>query len=143
MTPLREQLKRYRSEYDSIIYPGDLGREMLSPRMRMRNMFVLGLLGTSAVAAAAVVAAILARPLMMPASSHPQPYLPIVKEIHLPEKMQFNLPSIPSLPGIPTNLSLRDFSNSLLPQGLRVPFLEDAPASTAQPKTQADHPEHA
>jgi hypothetical protein len=126
MTGLRIQLQSSRNEYRSISYPGDLPSEILPLRIGWRNRFVVGALGAGAVAAAAVVAAVLGRPLMTPDSPGSQPYMPIVKEIHLPQRMQFDLPTLPSVPGIPSNLSLREIAPPLMPSdGLHLPSLND------------------
>lgn len=108
MSFLREQLAGARREYDAVHYPGDLLREMLPlplpllPRVRWRwrRIVIFGTLSGGALAAVAVRAALLLRPLLVPATAQPRPYLPLVKEIHLPQKLQFEFPSLPSIPGL-------------------------------------------
>ncbi|HEY2586059.1 MAG TPA: hypothetical protein VGI81_09890 [Tepidisphaeraceae bacterium] len=109
MSILREQLAATRREYEAVHYPGDLSRELLwppfpLPRMRWRRIVIFGTVGAGTIAAAAVRAALLLRPLLTPADAQPRPYLPLVKEIHLPPKLQFEFPSLPSIPGL-TDLS--------------------------------------
>lgn len=106
MSFLREQLAGARRAYDAVHYPGDLSREMLPlplpllPRVRWRRIVIFGTLSGGALAAVAVRAALLLRPLLMPANAQPRPYLPLVKEIHVPQKLQFEFPSLPSIPGL-------------------------------------------
>ena len=142
MSFLRQELAAARREYDGFHYPGDLPRELLlllPPRIRWRGIVIFGTLGAGVVAAAVIVAALLLRPLLTPANAQPRPYLPLVKEIHLPQKLQFDFPSVPSIPGLPDNLSLRSFTPDLgLPCDWLIP-LWDGPV----PSIAFDSPEHA
>lgn len=130
MSFLRNELAAARREYESLGYPGDLSRELLPlplPRLRMRwrRIVIFGTLGAGTLAAVAVRAALLLRPMLTPADAQPRPYLPLVKEIHIPQKLKFDLPSWPSIPGLPENLSLRSVAPDLgLPSDWALPVLE-------------------
>jgi len=129
MTPLRNQLEAARREYQSIRYDGDLPRENLSPAARWRGMFLMGAFGAGAIAAAAMFATLVARPLLTPAASHPQTSVPMVRMIKLPSKLDIDIPSMPrmpSIPGMPSHLSLREMAPSLVPpEGLHLPSLDE------------------
>lgn len=129
MTPFRKELQLARRAYRSFRYPGDLARQILPARTRWRGLWVIGVVSAGAVAAAAVLGAFLARPMFLPASAQPNPHLPLVREIHVPERMQFTLPSLPSIPGFSRHLSAAPFLPSLTaPANVRVPSLGDLPA---------------
>lgn len=139
MSFLREEFATARREYEAVRYPGDLPHDLLAPRMRWRGIVLLGAMGASAVAAAAVVAALLLRPLLAPTNSQPRPYLPLVKEMDLPQKLQFEFPSLPSIPGVPDNLSLRSVTPDLgVPSDWRIPFW-DAPGPRSSPPDSSEH----
>lgn len=139
MSPLREQLQSARREYESIRFPGDLSRQVFLPPVRPRGTFLLTTLGAGAAAAAAVLATLLARPVLTPAASHSRSYVPLVKEIRMPSQMNFELPSLPSVPGMPSHLSLREMAPSLVPpDGIELPSLDDLRVPTF-----SDNPEHA
>lgn len=124
MTPLREQLRSARDGYETARYPGDLAAELLPRRMSWPGSLFIGTLSAGAVAAAAVLASFVGRPMFVPASSHPRPLMPMVRQMPLPPRMDFSLPSLPSLP-VP-NFSLRPSLPSIgLPDGLHVPSLQD------------------
>lgn len=133
MSCLRDELSTARRAYAGVRYPGDLSRELLplplpSLRMRWRRIVIFGTLG--AAAAAEIVTAMLLRPVLTPATAQPRPYLPVVREIHLPKKLQFDVPSLPSLPGLPDNLSLRSVTPSLgLPSDWAIPLWDALPIS--------------
>jgi hypothetical protein len=139
MSYLREEFATARREYAAFRYPGDLSRELLAPRVRWRGIVVFGAMGAGAIAAAAVVAALLLRPVLAPADSQPRPYLPLGKDMHLPQDLQFKFPSLPSIPGVPDNLSLRSVAPDLgLPSEWRLPFRDESPPSPV-----SDSSEHA
>jgi hypothetical protein len=126
MSVLRKQLDSARREYQSIRYPGNLAIRLLSQPMRLRGHFLLGALTTGAIAAAAVLSMMLTRPMLTPAASHSHSLMPLVKNFTLPTKMPFDMPSIPSLPGMPTHLSFRVMAPTLTPfEGLHLPSLDD------------------
>lgn len=137
MSCLRDELSAARRAYAGTRYPGDLSRELLplplpALGMRWRGIVIFGTLGAGAAAAAAIVAAMLLRPLLTPATAQPRPYLPVVKEIHLPKKLQFDVPSLPSIPGLPDNLSLRAVTPGLgLPSDWAIPLWDALPISNA------------
>jgi hypothetical protein len=123
-----------------IRYPGDLAKDALSPGIRFRGTsYFLGAIATGAVAAAIVLAMMLAHPILTPAASHPQSLIPLVKNLPIPNKMPFEMPSVPSLPGMPSNLSFHQMVPSLAPfEGLHLPYLDDI-----QIPLFSDGPEHA
>jgi hypothetical protein len=125
MTLLRDQFQSAARAYRSMSYPGDLAAELLPPTVRLRRPFpAFGALGVGAIAAA-VVAAFLGRPLLTPGVVEPHHYLSMVKEIHVPRKVQFSLPSLPSLPDFSPHLSLAPAMRSLVPPDRwRLPSLD-------------------
>jgi len=126
MTPLRQQFESARRAYAAIRYPGDLAADVLSPRVQFRGTLYLGAIATGAIAAAAMLAMMLAHPMLTPAASHSHSLMPLVKNLSLPNKMPFEMPSIPAIPGMPTNLSLHQMAPSLMPfNGLHLPSLDN------------------
>lgn len=117
MTPLRQDIADARREYDAIRYPGDISRQLLPARMRIRwkNWLIFSGLSASGVAAAAVVAAMMLRPLLMPAVSKSSPYLQIVKNIPLASELEVAIHSLPDV--MP--------SRSEPAEGFRVPIWDD------------------
>jgi hypothetical protein len=83
--------------------------------MRWRNLLIFSGLGASGVAAAAVVAAMMFRPLLMPAASRPSPYLQMVKNIPLASELEVAFHSLPSV--IP--------SRTRPAEGFRLPIWDD------------------
>ena len=117
MTPFRQDIAAARREYDTIRCPGDLSRQLLPARMRIRwkNLLIFSGLSASGVAAAAVVAAMMLRPLLMPAASKPSPYLQLVKDIPLASELESEFRS---LPGVMT-------PSKDSPAGLHLPIWDD------------------
>ena len=123
MTPLRKQLRSARNEYEMALYPGDLAAELLPPRISWPGSLLLGALGAGAIAAAAMLASFVGRPMFVPASTNSRALMPVVRQMPLPPRMDFSLPSLPSLP-VP-NFSLRLSLPPIgVPDGLRLPPLE-------------------
>jgi hypothetical protein len=124
MTLLRKQLESARREYETVRYGGDLVREVLSPPLRLRGGYVLGVILTGAIAASTFLGAMLPHQLLMPATSHPR--MPLAREFQFPQKMPFAMPSIPALPRMAPHMSLREMAPSLVPPGgWHLPSLED------------------
>lgn len=123
MTLLREQFQTAARAYRSISYPGDLAAQLLPSTARpRRRMPAFGAFVASAIAAAAVLAAFMSRPLFRPGVAEPHHYLPIVKEIHIPQRLQF---SLPSLPDFSSHLSLAPAMRSVVPPDRwRLPSLD-------------------
>ena len=97
---------------------------MLSPPLQFRGGYVLGAILTSAIAASTMLAVMLPRPMLMPASTRAR--MSIVQEFQVPQKMPFGLPSVPGLPRMAPHMSLREMAPSMVPaEGWHLPSLED------------------
>lgn len=123
MTSSREELQAARGEYQAIRYPGDLSRKLLAPKMRWKKVLAFGMASLGSIAAAAVVAAMMFRPVLMPAWPGSGSHLPIVGDLGLPKDLKL---AVPPLPGIPQDLSLRALSpDGQSPSEFHVPLWDD------------------
>ena len=91
---LREQFKSYRVQYDAIAYQGDLARQIIPSRMRLRNTLFLGGFAASAIAAAAVVGALLLQPLPLPSSNPSPSSVALVQQIPMSDEVKSEWSSI-------------------------------------------------
>jgi hypothetical protein len=122
MTPFREEIQAARREYQAIRYPGELSRQLLAPKMRWKHILVFGSAGLGGIAAAAVVAALMFRPLLMP-SPNSGSHLPLVQDMGLAKGLKF---AIPRLPGVPDDLSLRALEpDGQSPSQMHLPLWDD------------------
>ncbi len=138
MSELREQLRSARNVYCSVRYPGHLAVDLLGrpPRQIPPMLLILGTIGAGAIAAATLLLCV-ARPVATPAAVSPAPEIPIVRGVNpLPPKIQFELPTLEQLRGLPTldYLSVVRPLNHLLPpvfRGLFTAGSSDGPQAAA------------
>ena len=139
MTALREQLRVAHAVHHQAYYPGDLAAEVLPGGAVRWRIALGGALAAGVVAAALVLGMLVLRPMLTPAKDPSRPQLPVVRGVHLTPRMQFSLPSLPSVagfgsrlafpPALPTpSLSLPMRVPSL--SGLSVPALPHKPELT-------------
>jgi hypothetical protein len=123
MATLSEEIGAARREYESIRHPGDLSRQLLPSRLRLKSLLIFGSLAASGIAAEAVIGALLFRPLSMPAPSNLRARLPLVQNLPLAHELKL---ALPPLPGMPADLSLQSVTPSMEPAtGWHVPLLDD------------------
>lgn len=142
MSELREQLRSARNIYKSVHYPGHLAVDLLGrpPRQIPPILLILGTVGAGAIAAATLLLCV-ARPTAAPATISPAPQVPMVRGINpLPPKLQFELPSLRQLRGLPSidYLSVVRPLNNLIPPALRDFFSGDA-TSDFEPHAAAEN----
>lgn len=123
MSELREQLRSARNVYQSVRYPGHLAVDLLGRPHRPLPpiLLILGTVGAGAIAAATLLLCV-ARPAASPATVSPAPQIPIVRGINpVPPKLQFELPSLQQLRGLPSidYLSVVRPLNNLIPSIFR------------------------
>jgi hypothetical protein len=122
MPHLRQELDAARREYQTVRYAGDLAHQLLPARLRLRSLAIFGSLGASGIAAAALIGALLLRPLALPGSSRLGGQLAVGQARHITTDLKWVLPPLPNLPA---NVMVQSRPATDAPTGWRLPSWDD------------------
>jgi hypothetical protein len=122
MPHLRKELDSARREYHAIRYAGDLAHQLLPARLRFRSLAIVGSLGAGGIAAAALIGALLLRPLVLPGSSQLGGQLALGEARQITTDLKLVLPPLPNLP---VDVSLQSRPAPDAPAGWRLPSWDD------------------
>ena len=122
MAYLRDELEAARQEYNAIRYAGDLVHQLLPARLRLRSLAIFGSLGAGGIAAAALIGALLLRPLALPGSSRLGGQLALGQARQITTDLKLVLPPLPE---IPIDVSLQSRPAPDAPAGWRLPSWDD------------------
>lgn len=122
MAHLREEIEAARQEYNAIRYAGDLAHQLLPARLRLRSLAIFGSLGAGGIAAAALIGALLLRPLAMPGTSRLGGPLSLGEAGQIASDLKLMMPPLPKM-SIDVSMQSTPAPNS--PDGWRLPSWDD------------------